>query len=70
MTNEMRSAVTEYLFLPTANEMNNLDLSYPLHPMLEKAFNFLNKHFEQIVIDDQDLLSHEAHQKKFIKILP
>eukprot|EP00347_Sterkiella_histriomuscorum_P001750 403370832 len=70
MTNEMRSAVTEYLFLPTANEMNNLDLSFPLHPMLEKAFNFLNKHFEQIVINDQDLLSHEAHQKKFIKILP
>jgi len=34
MTNEMRSAVTEYLFLPTGNEMGgNFELSTPLHPM-------------------------------------
>ena len=62
MTNEMRSAVTEYLFLPTGNEMGgNFELSTPLHPMHLRAFKYLNKRFEQIVIVDQDLLSHEVH---------
>ena len=42
MTNEMRIAVTEYIHLPVANEMGGtLDLSYPLHPLLERAFKFL-----------------------------
>ncbi|CDW89799.1 dna primase small subunit [Stylonychia lemnae] len=71
MTNEMRSAVTEYLFLATGNEMGGgFDLGYPLHPMHQRAYKFLSKRFEQIVIIDQDLLAHEAHQKKFLKLLP
>jgi len=58
MTNEMRTAVTEYLYLSMGNELgsSSMDLTYPLHPMLEKAFKFLEKRFEQIVIEDQDLL--------------
>ena len=47
MTNEMRTAVTEYLHLGIGNELGgNLELSYPLHPMLEKAYKFLEKRFE------------------------
>ena len=47
MNNEMRTAVTDYMFLPTGNEMGGgLDLHYPLHPMLDRAFKMLNKKFE------------------------
>lgn len=71
MNNEARSAVTEYLFLPTGNEMGGaLELSYPLHPMLERAFKFLEKRFVQVIIHDQGLLELPEHQAKFIKILP
>jgi DNA primase small subunit len=71
MNNEHRAAVTEYMFLAVGNEMGGgLDLSYPLHPMLERAYKMLEKRFESIAIRDQDLLSKPAHQAKFIKILP
>ena len=71
MNNEARTAVTDYMFLPTGNEMGgSLDLSFPLHPMLERAFRFLDKRFEQIIIRDQGLLELPQHQNKFIKILP
>lgn len=51
MNNEARTAVTDYMFLSTGNEMGgSLDLSYPLHPMLDRAFTFLNKRFEQIIV--------------------
>jgi hypothetical protein len=54
MNNEGRTAITDYMFLPTGNEMGgSLDLSYPLHPMLERAFNFLEKRFERIIIKEQ-----------------
>jgi hypothetical protein len=57
MNNEARTAVTEYMFLPTGNEMGgSLDLTYPLHPALDGAFTFLNKRFEQIIVRDQSLL--------------
>jgi len=47
MNNEMRSAVTEYIHIATGNEMGGgLDLHYPLHPMLERAYKFLEKRFE------------------------
>lgn len=62
MTNEQRAAVTEYVHLNVGNEQTaNIELSYPLHPMLERAYKYLEKRFEQIVIIDQDLLSHEKH---------
>lgn len=46
MNNEMRAAVTEYLFLAVGNELGGgLDLSYPLHPMLDRAYKYLNTKF-------------------------
>ena len=71
MNNEMRSAVTEYIHLAVGNEMTGgLELSYPLHPMLERAYKFLEKRFESICIKDQKLLDKPEHQQKFIKLLP
>ncbi len=71
MNNEARSAVTDYLFLPTGNEMGGgLELTYPLHPMLERAYIFLEKRFAQVIVRDQGLLELPEHQAKFIKILP
>jgi hypothetical protein len=65
MNNEMRAAVTEYMFLPTGNEMGGgLELHYPLHPMLERAYKMLNKKFEYIIVNEQDLLSHQVHRDK------
>lgn len=47
MTNEMRSAVTEYLNLGVGNEFSGqLELHSPMHPMLERAYRFLEKRFE------------------------
>lgn len=71
MNNEQRTAVTDYIHLSIGNDMSGgLDLSYPLHPMLQSAFKFLEKRFEKIIVHDQDLLSLPVHQTKFIKILP
>jgi len=41
-----------------------------LHPVLRRSFNFLKGYFEDIVINEQDLLSEEKHMKKFIDFLP
>jgi DNA primase small subunit len=62
MNNEARTAVTDYIFLPTGNEMGGgLELSYPLHPMLDRAFNFLDKRFENIIVHEQGLLELPQH---------
>jgi len=47
MNNEMRTAVTDYLYLSVGNELTGgLEISYPLHPMLERAYRYLDKRFE------------------------
>lgn len=53
MNNEQRSAVTEFINLGVGNELSGkLNLSHPLHPMLERAFKYLYpKKFEQIIIN-------------------
>lgn len=71
MNNEMRTAVVDYIHLSTGNEMGGgLELSYPLHPALDRAFKILDRHFERIIIHDQDLLAIPSHQARFIKFLP
>jgi DNA primase small subunit len=58
MNNEARSAVTEYIHLGVGNELaGKLELSYPMHPMLQRAYTVLVRKFEEIIIQDQDLLS-------------
>ena len=71
MTNEMRAAVTGYFDLVRGNEHSDkLSLPSPMHPMLQKAFDFLNGYFEDIVIDTQNLLEQEKHRQRFIKFMP
>ena len=44
MNNEMRAAVTEYINLGVGNELaGRLNISYPLHPMLDRAYKYLSK---------------------------
>jgi DNA primase small subunit len=53
MNNEMRTAVVDYVHLSAGNEMGGgLELSYPLHPALDRAFKLLDRHFEKIIIHD------------------
>lgn len=53
MNNEMRTAVTQYCNISAGNENSGkVQLSYPLHPTLRKAFDFLMPHFEEIVIKE------------------
>ena len=47
-----------------------LELSYPLHPVLNRAYKILTKEFQKIIIEDQRLLDDPKHQAYFIKILP
>jgi DNA primase small subunit len=54
MNNEMRAAVTEYCNLGVGNELTGkMHLSYPLHPTLKRAYEYLfpNK-FEEIIIEE------------------
>lgn len=62
MTNEMRTAVTSYLMLNVGNENSGkLRLDFPLHPNLKRSFKFLEKYFEEMIIDEQNLLSDPKH---------
>ena len=71
MTNEMRSAVTEYVYLNVGNEITGkLKLQQPLHPSHREAFTFISKYFVNICIRDQQLLNHEKHLAKFLAFLP
>lgn len=58
MSNEMRTAVTQYCNIGSGNENSGkVQLSYPLHPNLRKAYVFLLPFFENIVVTEQNLLS-------------
>lgn len=71
MTNDMRSAVTAYYDLPRGNENSDkLFISWPMHPMLRRSYNFLVDFFEDIVVVEQGLLSVDKHREKFLKFLP
>jgi len=53
MSNEMRTAVTQYCSVTAGNELSGkLILTYPLHPNLRKAYEFLKPFFERIAIQE------------------
>ena len=71
MQNDMRQAVVSYCNLGVGNEnAGKMTLQYPLHPRLKKTYNYLSRKFEEIIIQDHDLLSLETHREKFINFLP
>jgi len=71
MTNEMRTAVTDYVYLNVGSDITGkLKLMNPLHPAHISAFKFIDKHFVDICIIEQNLLEHEVHTKKFLSFLP
>jgi hypothetical protein len=67
----MRSAVVSYCNLGVGNEnAAKMTLQYPLHPRLKKTYNYLTRKFDEIIIQDHDLLSLETHREKFLTFLP
>mmetsp|Transcript_35895 Transcript_35895/g.55102 ORF Transcript_35895/g.55102 Transcript_35895/m.55102 type:complete len:107 (+) Transcript_35895:532-852(+) len=71
MNNEMRTAVTSFFNIERGNEFSDkLSLPYPLHPALKKAFRFLQPFFEEIVIEEMNLLSVDKHVNRFISFMP
>jgi DNA primase small subunit len=67
MTNEMRTAMVAYCNLGTGNELaGKLSLQQPLHPRLRNIFIMLYPMFEQIIIEDHNLLAQETHREKFL----
>ena len=71
MTNEMRSAVINYCNIGVGNEnANRLQLDYPLHPRLKKAYHYLKEKFFTVIIRDHDLLRNETHREKMLGFLP
>ena len=62
MSNDMRSAIANYINIGLGNEKaDRLNLSYPLHPHLQRAYDQLRPHFEKQVIEEQDILSVASH---------
>lgn len=71
MSNEMRSAVTQYCSINVGNEnAGKLKLDFPLHPSLRRAHKFLEKYFEEFIVVEQDLLSDQKHRDRFLQYLP
>ncbi len=70
MNNEMRNAVANYINLNIGGENSGkLKLTYPLHPHLQKAYDILQKEFEKLVIEEQNILTVEKHRTKFLSFL-
>ena len=60
MLNEARAAVTDFVHLGVGNEFSGkLELHYPIHPTLKRAYKILEKKFHEICIEDQDLLTRQ-----------
>lgn len=71
MSNEMRSAVVGYCNIGVGNEnASRLQLEYPLHPRLRKAYDYLKEKFLEVIIKDHNLLRIETHQEKMLGFLP
>lgn len=74
LRNEGRSAVAEY-FQITQNSENNKDagnLTYPLHPMLQRSFNVLERMFIEDILPESGhgLLSSEKNWGNLLASLP
>jgi DNA primase small subunit len=67
MNNEMRSSITEYVYLNTGSEITGkMKLQSPMHPSHKMAYKFIADNFVDICIKDQGLLDQEAHRKRFL----
>jgi DNA primase small subunit len=68
MTNDARSAVAEYLSCYTGNGNRKVNLSYPLHPRMRKAYDEVLKYqFEFLLVTDQQILSGEDERQRTIE---
>ena len=71
MSNEMRSAIAAFMNLNLGNDMSSrLQLSYPLHPRLQKIYKYLEPEFTRLIVKEHDLLSQEKHRKRVLDYMP
>jgi len=73
LSNEARSAVASYFEINLGTEKNQkIDLKYPLHPMIKRAFKVLEPMFINDVITSSghSLLATEEHWTTLLKTLP
>ena len=68
LTNDGRSAVAEYLSCYTGGTGRQVDLTYPLHPRMRKAYDeVLKDQFEFLLVTDQQILSSEDERQRTIE---
>ena len=74
-----RAAVVQYLTLISGNEKSSLQkrvpLTQPLHPHIKESMPFIEKMFEEMVLNDdeafgQGLLKDESRYMKILRMLP
>ena len=70
LTNEMRGCLIEYLtvYIPNKEQGGNLQLYYPLHPALQRAYKILKPVFNDMLMD-QDLLNYEEHKNRILSFV-
>lgn len=68
LTNDGRSAVAEYLSCYTGGSGRQVNLTYPLHPRMRKAYDeVLKDQFEFLLVTDQQILSGEDERQRGIE---
>ena len=66
LSNDARSAVAEYLSCYVGGQGRQVDLTYPLHPSMRRAYEtVLKDSFENICIGDQRILNGEDERQRY-----
>jgi len=67
-----RSAVAEYLTLVKGGDSQHRKVNLPdrLHPSIRHSVNIINKHFNDYIVNKQDLLESEERWKGVLAIIP
>ncbi|XP_066958334.1 DNA primase small subunit [Macrobrachium rosenbergii] len=72
LSQSSRSAVAEYLQLIRGGEnvSKKVSLQSKLHPSVQRAFKIANRYFEEIILEDQDLLGTPELWGKVLALIP
>jgi len=73
LSQEARSAIVQYMSVITGgeNKSRKVELGLILHPFLKRAYHeILLPHFEDHLLEEQDLLRNQETQKKILEAIP
>ncbi len=70
LTNDCREKLVEYLSVYSGNDNSEVrpNISWPLHPSLDRAAKILDDYMETI-LEDQNLLESEKHRATLLKFI-